>query len=164
MSAAGGNPITVRVHLDDSEDPPYLEHIRQGAVSDLVCHVMGEQGIEGAQVDLVFCGDGRIAELNEQWLDHTGPTDVLTFNLSEETEDGSGPLEGEIYIDLMQAIRQAPEFDATPDEEVRRLVIHGVLHLIGFDDAGDTAAAERMRARQEALVAGWTEPVLEVTD
>ncbi len=162
MSAATANPITVRVHLDDSEDPPHLERILQASVTELVRHVMGEEGIDEAEVDLVFCGDGRIADLNEEWLDHAGPTDVLTFDLSERTGDGSGPLEGEIYIDLAQAARQAPEFQATLDEEIRRLVIHGVLHLIGFDDTGDTVETERMRTHQEALVEAWSEPVLEV--
>ncbi len=164
MSAATANPITVRVHLDDSEDPPHLDHILHASVGDLVRHVMGEEGVDEAEVDLVFCGDKRIAELNEQWLDRPGPTDVLTFDLSDRTGNDSGRLEGEIYIDLTQAARQAPEFDVSLDEEIRRLIIHGILHLIGFDDTGSTVETERMRTHQEALVEAWTEPVLEVKE
>lgn len=161
MNTPAADAIAVRVHLDDSEDPPHSGGLLSDSVAALVRFVMREEGLSDADVDLVFCGDERIAELNRAWLDHPGPTDVLTFNLSGESETGGAKLEGEIYIDLMQASRQAPEFGATLDEEIRRLVIHGVLHLIGFDDAGEHGEAERMRSRQEELVAAWGEPLMQ---
>ena len=157
----GAKPIGVEVsvHVDDSEDPPQSEKLRQKIIAELILRVLEEEGVSGGVVDLVFCGDGRITELNETWFGREGPTDVIAFDLSEDP-DNTDMVEGEIYIDLAQAERQAPQFDSTFDEEVRRLVIHGVLHLSGYDDTSSPEEAERMTQRQEYYVAGWGKPVL----
>jgi probable rRNA maturation factor len=178
MSVPGSRKQAVQVHVDDSEDPPHSGRLIPDAIERLVSFVLDEEGIPAAEIGVVFCGDERITELNEKWLHRPGPTDVLSFDLSEDANNGlagdNGPavatptgemgdpgvLEGEIYIDLAQADRQAPEFSATPDEEIRRLIVHGILHLIGFDDTGEESEAERMRTRQEELVAAWDSPLL----
>ena len=110
-------------------------------------------------MDIVFCGDRRTTELNREWIDRDGPTDVIAFVLSGS--DDPSVVEGEVYIDIAQAERQAPEFGATLEEEVRRLVVHGVLHLVGYTDTGTPGESERMKERQEEFVAGWEIPVLE---
>jgi len=157
----GAKPIRVEVsvHVDDSEDPPQSEKLRQKIISELILRVLEEERISRGQLDLVFCGDGRITELNETWFGREGPTDVIAFNLSDDP-DSTDTVEGEIYIDLAQAERQAAEFGATFDEEVCRLIIHGVLHLVGYDDASGPEEAEQMTNRQEYYVAGWGKPVL----
>ncbi len=134
-------------------------------------HVLTSEGITWAAVSVVFCGDERIADLNREWLDHEGPTDVISFDLGghpaehpaapgHTMQERPEPLEGELYIDLAQAVRQAPEYGVPLEEEVRRLIIHGTLHLTGWED-GDEEAAARMRERQEALLAGWPGTVME---
>jgi probable rRNA maturation factor len=181
MSTPGSQKLAVQVHIDDSEDPPHSGQLIADAIEELVEFVLGEEGIPAAEIGVVLCGDERIAELNETWLNHQGPTDVLSFDLSDDAHDGltadrgsatvTAPgeakyergLEGEIYINLAQADRQAPQFGATHDEEIRRLIVHGMLHLIGFDDAGEESEAERMRTRQEQLVAAWNTPLLRET-
>jgi probable rRNA maturation factor len=149
--------LSIRVEQDEVALPGTAGLIDRAAVAELAGHVFAAEGAERAAVSLVFCGDERIAGLNREWLDHEGPTDVIAFGLSEEGEDP----EGEIYIDLEQAARQAPEFGVTLDEEVRRLVVHGLLHLLGHDDL-EPSARRRMTARQEELVAGWSRPLLGV--
>lgn len=181
MSTPGSQKLAVQVHIDDSEDPPHSSRLIPESVERLVEFVLGEEGVPAAVIGVVFCGDGRIAELNETWLKNQGPTDVLSFDLSDDAHDGfttdegsttvTAPggagdervLEGEIYIDLAQVDRQAPDFGTSQDEEIRRLIVHGVLHLIGFDDSGDESEAERMQTRQEQLVAAWDAPLLRET-
>lgn len=163
--------LEVRVHVDEADEPPHSSRLRTGAVRTLVEEVLSSEGIRWASVGVVFCGDERIADLNREWLDHQGPTDVISFNLSghpaehpaapEHTvQERPEPLEGEIYVDLAQAARQAPGFGVSLEEELRRLIIHGTLHLTGWDDAEEEEAA-RMRERQEELVAALQERVLE---
>jgi probable rRNA maturation factor len=73
-----------------------------------------------------------IAEVNQHYLNHTGPTDVITFDLREPAD--ARRLVGEIYVCVRVAEEQAREFDATWQSELVRYVTHGVLHLLGFDD------------------------------
>lgn len=102
-----------------------------------------------AAVSFVFLGDADIQNLNRDYLGHDYPTDVLTFPLGEE-----GDLEGEIYIGADVAVRQAHDHHVTTREEVVRLAIHGLLHLLGYDDQEPKEAAD-MHATQEHLVAKW---------
>ena len=158
MSDPDPASFEVRVHRDDAEDLALLAELSLSAVSALSTHVLVAEGVRVGEVDLVFCGDDRIAELNLEWLEREGPTDCIAFDLREEKAPSL--VEGEVYIDISQAERQAPEFEATIDEELRRLIIHGLLHLLGYTDTGTPAEAEQMRECQESLVSAWTEPIL----
>lgn len=162
MSDRTSTSIDIRVHCDDVEDLSLLSGISRSTVSALAAHVLETEQVTTGEVDIVFCGDDRIAELNHEWLDREGPTDCIAFDLREKKI--STHVEGEIYIDLSQAERQAPDFDATIDEELRRLVIHGLLHLLGYSDTGSQAEADLMRERQESLVSAWSVPVLDETE
>jgi probable rRNA maturation factor len=98
---------------------------------------------------VVLTGDESIAVLNRDYLGHEGPTDVLAFHLHAPGE----PPVGDVYVGVEQARRQAGSFGATPGEEVLRLVVHGTLHVLGWDHpAGDERTGSAMFARQEALL------------
>ncbi|MFC1595371.1 rRNA maturation RNase YbeY [Gemmatimonadota bacterium] len=162
MSDPTFSSVDIRVHCDDAEDIPRLSGLSVSTVSALAAHVLETEKVTSGEVDIVFCGDGRIAELNREWLDREGPTDCIAFDLREVKDPAL--VEGEVYIDLSQAERQAPDFEATIDEELRRLVIHGLLHLLGYTDTGSEAETDLMRERQESLVSAWSVPVLEETE
>ena len=83
--------------------------------------------------------------LNETFLHHTGSTDVITFNHAEENSTDS--IHGEIFICLDDAVKQADAFRTTWQSELARYVIHGVLHLRGFDDL--TPSKRRVMKREE---------------
>ncbi len=161
MSDPDPSSVEIRVHRDDSEDLSRLPELSLSAVSALSAHVLEAEGVRTGEVDLVFCGDDRIAELNLEWLEREGPTDCIAFDLREEKTPSL--VEGEVYIDISQAERQAPEYEVTIDEELRRLIIHGLLHLLGYTDTGTPAEADQMRERQESFVSVWTEPILGAT-
>ncbi|HOX92511.1 MAG TPA: rRNA maturation RNase YbeY, partial [Spirochaetales bacterium] len=111
-------------------------------------------GQDGWDLSLLVCDDAFIVNLNEQYRNKEGPTDVLSFEQGEryETPDGMRFLAGDIVISLDALARNAQDFSVSVDEELRRLVIHGILHLSGMDHASNDPS-EPMLLRQESLLA-----------
>ncbi len=95
-----------------------------------------------ADIRVVYVDDKAIHELNKKYLHHDYVTDVISFPLGED----DGVIEGEIYVCVDQAKRQAEEYTVTHRQELSRLVIHGVLHIIGYDD---TAPDERSSMKEK---------------
>jgi probable rRNA maturation factor len=94
----------------------------------------------------VFVDDRMSRRLNRRFLGHDRPTDVIAFPLGEESN-----LEGEIYVNLEKARRQARTYHVSSANETARLIIHGTLHLLGYDDR-TRGKARRMKAREDFLV------------
>jgi probable rRNA maturation factor len=88
-------------------------------------------------------------ELNQRWLNHDGPTDVITFDHGKE--DPALELYGEIFLCPQQAIFQARQFRVAWTVELTRHLVHGVLHLQGFDDL-KAQARVRMKRRENRLI------------
>jgi probable rRNA maturation factor len=95
-------------------------------------------------------GARRMAELNEQWLEHKGATDVITFNY--------GVGHGEIVVCVSEAEIQAAQFRSTWQQEVVRYMIHGILHLAGHDDQ-TLPARKKMKAVENRLVKKFSKQV-----
>ena len=93
----------------------------------------------------------EMARVNRQFFDHPGSTDVITFDYCGEPSPTSSqwpePLHGEIFICIDDAVKQARQFRTTWQSELVRYLIHGVLHLIGYDDL--SAADRRVMKREE---------------
>jgi probable rRNA maturation factor len=113
---------------------------------DLVPFVLEQEGVANAKIGLAFVGDSRMHELNKRYLAHDYPTDVLTFPM------GRGKtLEGEVVVSTEYAARECVQYDWPAEMEASLYVVHGLLHLCGYDDADD-AGADRMEARQKELL------------
>ncbi len=97
-------------------------------VQGFAAHVLKSSGISQCDVNIVFINDKKITELNEKYKKRNGPTDVLSFGLTDNSSDN---LEGEVYISLERAREQSLECNVSYDEEIIRLVTHGLLHLSG---------------------------------
>jgi len=95
----------------------------------LKCVLDGEKA--SGELSVVFVEDDEIAALNEAYRKRKGPTDVLSF--PAEMSDGATPIIGDIVLSTETAIRQAKALGHTPKEEVAFLLIHGALHLLGYD-------------------------------
>lgn len=128
---------------------------------DLVAFALAAESADDAgSISVVLVDDATIHELNRRFLDHDEPTDVITFALDSAVtdEDGfvtpDGGALGEIYISCERAAAQSGEWGSDPAREVRFLAVHGVLHLLGWDDATPADRA-RMLARQEEILAAW---------
>jgi probable rRNA maturation factor len=130
-----------------------------------------DEGVRGlCEVSLIFTDEVTIASLNQQFMGHDGPTDVLSFPIEGEPDPtgrvpdagGTGPGEppapeiptllGDIVICPSVAARNAVEHECPFDDEIALLVVHGVLHLLGWDHVVDEEA-ERMEARERELLA-----------
>ena len=105
--------------------------IRHAETISMVKRVLRREEIIKAFISIVFINDRRMVQLNKEFLDHRYPTDVLSFPLEETTKSR---IEGEVYVNLDQARRQASEYHVSLKNERARLVIHGVLHLAGYRD------------------------------
>ena len=135
-----------------------------------------EEGVHGlAEVSLIFTSEVTMADLNEQFMGKKGPTDVLSFPIDADPDPtgripdagGTGPgeppmpeipqLVGDIVICPSVAARNAVEHECSLDDEVALLVVHGVLHLRGWDHVVDEEA-ERMEARERDLLARHYRP------
>lgn len=108
--------------------------------------VLAGEGRTAAEVTVVLAARADVLDLNRAYLGHDFPTDVLSFWLG--ADDGTGPVEGEVYVDLDTAQQRCAEFGASFEDEVARYAIHGVLHLCGYDDATPAQKAV-MHARED---------------
>jgi len=107
---------------------------------------------EGAGATLAFVSDRAMRELNKRWRGKAGTTDVLSFPAGqEEFESAEGASLGDVVISVEQAARQAAEHGLAFENEVEQLILHGLLHLCGYDherDGGEMNALElRLRRR-----------------
>ena len=129
------------IALDDRQDTAVdVDNLVQLARSCL----LGE-GIADAELSISFVTEDEISELHRRYLQEDGPTDVLSFPLDDEAgEDGLRQL-GDVVIAPAVAARNNPD---DPAAELRLLLVHGILHLLGHDHMSDGEKAE-MWARQE---------------
>jgi probable rRNA maturation factor len=110
--------------------------------------ILRDAGVPHAQISIAVVDDPIIAKLHERFLGDPEPTDVLSFLIERSTEW----LEGEVVVSADTAIRNAPRYRATADVELLRYVIHGVLHLVGYDDV--TPRKRSLMRKQEEKYLG----------
>lgn len=101
-----------------------------------------------AAVSVAVVDDATIGRLNAQYLNHEGPTDVLSFLLQQSDDH----LEGEVVVSAERALAVAPQFGWAPADELLLYVVHGALHLLGYDDATRQGRAA-MRRRERTCLA-----------
>ncbi|MFM9838099.1 MAG: rRNA maturation RNase YbeY [Cyclobacteriaceae bacterium] len=102
------------------------------------------------EINYIFCADGYLLQLNQGFLNHKTLTDIITFDNSE----GKKALEGEIYISIERVQENALKFKTDFEDELHRVMIHGVLHLIGYKDK-KTSEKALMRKKEEACLSLW---------
>jgi len=99
------------------------------------------------EINYIFCSDEYLLKLNQGFLNHKTLTDIITFDNSE----GKNGLEGEIYISIERVQENALKFNTEFEDELHRVMIHGVLHLIGYKDKKPSEKA-LMRKKEEACL------------
>ena len=108
-------------------------------------------GIMNWELSLVFCGKDYITSLNSTYRNINAPTDVLSFSQTEYNDEKNNFLAGDIVICLETMEENAAEYGVTRNEELKRLIIHGILHLKGMDHASNDPH-EEMIITQESLL------------
>ena len=125
--------------------------LARSRVAALAEGVLRREGVRDALLSIAFVTDRRIAALNREHLGHTGPTDVISFGFAPV--DSARVVVGDVYIAPGVARRNAHEQRDSVREELSRLVVHGVLHVLGHDHpAGETRYGSPMWRRQERLL------------
>jgi probable rRNA maturation factor len=139
----------VEVNAGELPLPPWAT-----AVHDYSLKVLGELGKDNWDLSVLLCNDACIKSLNARYRSKDEATDVLSFELGAAVEDEDGETRyaaGDIVISLETLEENARYFKTTGDEELRRLLIHGILHLSGMDhETNDTT--EPMLKLQEAML------------
>ena len=137
-------------------EPPFARWVRRRALTALARRALtAEAAPVPAQLSIAIIDDETVRELNRRYRGVDAPTDVLSFDLEDgdafvAPPEGARQL-GEIVISYPTAARQADEAGHAIDEELAHLLVHGVLHLLGYDH-GSPKEARAMHEREEALL------------
>jgi len=114
-------------------------------VTSWIKKVVKKESASIQEINYVFCSDSYLLSLNQGFLKHNTLTDIITFDNSEE----ASVLEGEIYISVERVKENAKKYNVPFEDELSRVMIHGVLHLLGYKDKKPTEKAF-MRKKEEA--------------
>jgi len=118
--------ITVLVDTLSGDPPPCSKQL----VASAAITALSENGVDSGTVQIVFSDDEHLRQLKKQFFDLDQYTDVIAFHLNEPDE----VLEGEIYISMERARENSQAYHESYHRELLRLVIHGSLHLAGYED------------------------------
>ena len=130
--------------------------LSEDEVCAIAAHVLTAEGVErDVEISLSYVDEGEMHDLNRQWRDIDRTTDVLSFEC-DSAFDEDIPLDevlelGDIILAPEVIARQAPGFGNAPADECRLMLVHGLLHLLGYDHIEDDEA-EEMEAREDALL------------
>lgn len=133
----------------DIKMPP----LRRRDTSAWIKAVAASYGKRTGDISYVFCNDEKILEVNRQYLQHDFYTDIITFDYCEEDL-----ISGDIFISLDTVKSNAALFGKTFDDELHRVIIHGILHLCGINDKGPGEREIMEQAEDKALALLATNP------
>jgi probable rRNA maturation factor len=149
----------VEVHAEEVPLPAWANSLITFAIT-----VLDSLGKTNWDLSMLLCNDARIRSLNAQYRNLDEPTDVLSFSLGETVRDEDGCmryLSGDIVISLETLKENARYFHVNEDEELRRLVIHGILHLDGMDHEDNEPFRPMLRLQEELLEKTSGKPVIQ---
>jgi probable rRNA maturation factor len=141
-------PFAIEINADEQRHQPDRARLKKA-----VRLVLQDAGIRSAEISIALVSDERMQELNRRYLQHDYPTDVLSFVLDHDAAARS--LDGEIIASSDYAAREAARYGWTTDDELLLYVIHGCLHLVGYDDT-TPEDKETMRQAEAKYLAQFT--------
>ena len=118
--------ISIQVESDPALDGP-----QESKVSSIIKHILESEGVRNGEITLIFGSDELLSDLKKKYFNKNHLTDVIAFRLNENDESD---LEGEIYISLPRSVENAVKFNEPLNRELGRLLVHGGLHLMGYED------------------------------
>jgi probable rRNA maturation factor len=140
--------IRRQVDVTIAHDLPEIDGLTS-MIKRAIRETLKHEDIADAEISVALVDDAHIVQLNQQYLKHKGPTDVISFPLYGKAES---PV-GDIYIGVEQARRQAAELGIPLQQELQRLAIHGTLHVLGYDHPeGSARQGSEMWQRQEVIL------------
>jgi len=136
-------------------DEPFLASVDATWVERVARGVLQAEAVPPAELGVLVTDDARVRDLNREYAGEDEATDVLSFSLTEGEEFASpdGILRlGEVILSFPTAERQAREVGRSTEAEIAQLLVHGILHLLGYDHA-EPEKERQMRAREQELLA-----------
>lgn len=119
--------------------PKNIRHLK-----NWIKQVVRNEGATLQELNFIFCSDEYLHQINVEYLQHDTYTDIITFDNSDET----GRIEGDIFISIDRVKENAQKFQTNLDRELYRVMIHGVLHLLGYQDKTPQEKSQ-MRAKED---------------
>ncbi|MEM1407272.1 MAG: rRNA maturation RNase YbeY [Bacteroidota bacterium] len=114
---------------------------------DWINLIITQEGSSLKELNFIFCSDNFLHKINVEYLDHDTLTDIITFDQSEQLKS----IEGDIFISIDRVADNATDLNSVFQDELDRVIAHGVLHLLGFTDKTD-AEQSLMRKKEEACL------------
>ena len=153
------NRVLVSVQ-EDMESPSWLE-----SIEPYMQKVLSALNFDGEEISVLFCNDAFIQELNKEYRNIDAPTDVLSFESGDEYTDEDGKVwlsMGDIIISVETVSKNAAYFGVSQNEELKRLLIHGTLHLNGYDHGEahiepGVEPDDEMLKLQETVLSGFSD-------
>lgn len=112
--------------------------------------VIEAEGFELLEINYIFCNDEYLHKINVEYLEHDTLTDIITFDNSEEDQ----LIEGDIFVSIERIIDNTKDFSTTFEQEFKRVIVHGVLHLCGYFDKTDEDE-KQMRDKENYYIRLW---------
>jgi len=132
------------IHFNESDIPCRVK--RRLAVKSWLKQIIESRNKSVGEISIVMCSDKLLLETNQKYLNHDYYTDIITFDYTEEDQ-----ISGDLMISYERVKENAKKENVAVQEELRRVMVHGVLHLLGFKDKSEREAAE-MRAQEDAAL------------
>jgi rRNA maturation RNase YbeY len=109
-----------------------FELTNEAQISDWLSKVIISENKKEGDINYIFCDDEYLVEINQQYLDHDTLTDIISFDYSVGNE-----LHGDIFISVERVRENAEEFNVSFEDELQRVLVHGVLHYCGYKDKSE---------------------------
>ncbi len=138
----------ISFHTTDIDHIPFEG--REEEYRQWLLQVVKNEGKSVEHLSYIFCTDEYLLDINKKYLQHDYYTDIITFPYQQ-----GEILESDIFISIERVTENAQLFNIPIDQELRRVMVHGVLHLIGFDDHGDENQ-KLMRQKENEYLEKWT--------
>ena len=123
-----------------------LQNFRKRIISQWIKTIAEKFGKRVGEISYIFCTDSKILEVNLEYLNHDYYTDIITFDYSE-----NDTISGDIFISIDTVRSNAEKFGELYEKELKRVIIHGILHLCGIDDKAPGARSIMEKNENDAL-------------
>ena len=133
--------------INYATDDIAMPDINRYEISDWVKRVAASHGKRCGEINYIFCSDDRIIEVNRAYLQHDYYTDIITFDYSE-----GDTISGDLFISLDTVRSNSEQLGVEYEQELHRVIIHGILHLCGINDKGE-GEREIMEAAENSALA-----------
>lgn len=114
--------------FNNGQNPPLRNRIR---LKKFLINLFRNEGKKLDSINYIFCTDRALLKTNRQYLNHNYYTDIITFNLTDDSE----PIRAEVYISLQRVSENAKKLKSSIKSELHRVIVHGALHLCGYNDS-----------------------------